>query len=314
MPDLRIGHLSTFYHTSIILLANGFTGSLLRDAEWRMFGTGPEIVAAFERGGLDLAYVGLPPSMIGIDRGVKIKCVAGGHIEGTVISGKKHFRGYTENDRLDDILIQFVGLRIGVPGKGSIHDVILKEALDRLGLGDRIEVVNYAWADEITEAVARDELAAAVGTPALAVALKRFAGCKVLLPPSKIWPSNPSYGILANERFLRECADVVEGFLTMHEEATSILRGDPQEASRIISDYVRVVDREFVMETLGMSPKYCAQLTKAYIDSTMRFVAPMKKLGYIKRDLSAAEVFEPSLIRKVHPAGSHYEGGIRIEK
>ena len=83
---LRIGHLSTFYHTAIILMADEkLQENLGVDVEWRLFGTGPSIVNAFEKGELDIAYVGLPPAIIGIDRGVEIKCVAGGHIEGTVI-------------------------------------------------------------------------------------------------------------------------------------------------------------------------------------------------------------------------------------
>lgn len=315
MLNLRIGHLSTFYHTSIILLARGEAARFLdADIQWRMFGTGPEIVDAFERNELDLAYVGLPPAIIGIDRGVKIKCVAGGHIEGTVLSGKNRFRGFPETDRLDDILKQFRGLKIGVPGRGSIHDVILKDCLDRFGLAGEIEIVNYSWADQITEAVIRVELSAAVGTPALAAALKRYADGKVLYPPSKLWPSNPSYGILADSRFLLTHRDAVERFLTMHEEATSFLRNSPEETAKIIADYVGFIDEDFVLDALQISPKYCAQLTDAYIDSTMQFVKAMERLGYIKRELLSSDIFDASLIRKVHPEGDHYGEGIQIDR
>jgi NitT/TauT family transport system substrate-binding protein len=85
-----IGHLSTFYHTAIILMANEDTDARLGcRIEWRLFGTGPAIVNAFEKGDIDLAYIGLPPAIIGIERGVNIICIAGGHIEGTVIAGGK---------------------------------------------------------------------------------------------------------------------------------------------------------------------------------------------------------------------------------
>ena len=95
---LRIGHLSTFYHTAIILMADGkLQEDLGVDVEWRLFGTGPSIIDAFEKGELDIAYVGLPPALIGIDRGVKIKCVAGGHIEGTVICGKEELQRLSRN-------------------------------------------------------------------------------------------------------------------------------------------------------------------------------------------------------------------------
>jgi NitT/TauT family transport system substrate-binding protein len=141
------------------------------DVEWRLFGTGPAIVNAFEKDELDIAYIGLPPAIIGIDRGVEIICIAGGHIEGTVISGKSVHRGFPELQDLGEILAQFRGKKIGVPGKGSIHDVILADCLSRYDLAKDVEVVNFQWSDQLTESVVRDEVSAAFGTPALAAAI-----------------------------------------------------------------------------------------------------------------------------------------------
>lgn len=308
---LRIGHLSTFYHTSTILMAEGNIGKKLGvDIGWRLFGTGPAIMDGFEKKELDLAYLGLPPAIIKIERGVPIKCIAGGHIEGTVIIGKNRYRGFPEINDLGDILKQFRGLKIGVPGKGSIHDVIIKEYLERFNLKKEIEVVNFKWADQITEGMSKDKVSAAVGTPALAVAVRRYADGKILFSPSKLWPNNPSYGILVDSKFLSKEKEIVEGFLLLHEEATSFIRNKPWQAAKLISDYVGFIDREFVMETFKISPKYCAQLTDDYISSTMKFVKAMKKLGYINREISSEDIFDTSLIRKIHPSKDHYGDGI----
>ncbi len=282
------------------------------DVEWRLFSTGPAIVEAFERNELDLAYIGLPPAVIGIDRGVGIKCVAGGHVEGTVISGKSRYKGFPEIDDLGDILKQFCGLTIGVPGKGSIHDVIISEYLERFDVKEKIEVVNFQWADQVLEAIIRDDVAVAIGTPALAVAVKRYANGRVLYPPSRIWPNNPSYGIIADIGFLCRCKDIVEGLLLLHEEVTAFLRSNPQEAAGIISSFVGFIDEDFVMDTLKISPKYCAQITDGYIFSTMEFVKAMKRLGYIGREIMPEEIFDVSLIKKIHPSKDHYEEGLLL--
>ncbi len=308
---LRIGHLSTFYHTAIILMAEGsFNKKLSVDAEWKLFGTGPAIVDSFGKRELDLAYLGLPPAIIGIDKGVEIRCIAGGHVEGTVIIGKNNYKGFPEIDDLKEILKQFCGLKIGVPGRGSTHDVILNECLDRFDLKNQIEVVNFKWADEVTEAAVKNEVAAAIGTPALAVAIKRYANGRVLYPASKLWPNNPSYGILADKTFLNKHREITERFLVLHEEATAFLRNKPRDASKIISDYVGFIDAEFVMDTLRLSPKYCAQLTDPYISSTMEFVKALKKLGCISRPVRSDEIFDASLIKKIHPERDHYGDGI----
>lgn len=309
--SLRIAHLSTFYHTSILLMAKGgIEHTLDTDVQWRLFSTGPAIVDAFTGGEIDLAYIGLPPAIIGMDKGVKIKCVAGGHVEGTVLIGKRKDRGFPELDDLAEIIRQFTGQKIGVPGKGSIHDVILADCLQRFHLMRDVEVVNFKWADQIIDAMHEGHVSAAVGTPALAVALKRFVNGKILYPPSGLWPNNPSYGILVQGEFLNEHRGIIERFLIQHEEATAFLRNKPHEAAKIISDYVGIVDEGFIMDVLRVSPKYCARITDEYISSTLKFANILKNLGYIGRDLSSGEIFDTSLIDKIHPSEDHYGDGI----
>lgn len=304
---LRIGHLSTFYHTSVLLMARkDITARLGVAVEWSLMGTGPAIMQAFGRGELDMAYVGLPPAIIGMEQGRRIVCIAGGHIEGTVMAGKSCWLGFPETGDLGVVLAQFEGKTIGVPGNGSIHDVILKDALDRCAPGRSIAVRNYPWADLVTEAVVNNEVAAAFGTPALAIAIRRFAGGKILYPAARLWPDNPSYGIVVDRSFLKEHRETVERFLIAHEEAESVLRNDPADAAQAIADHVGIIDREFVLETLRVSPKYCAALTEGYIASTMAFVKALRKLGYIKRELDKDEIFDTSLIAKIHPKKDHY--------
>ncbi len=292
-------------------MAKGDTDARLgAGIEWRLMGTGPAIMKAFEQGELDLAYIGLPPAIIGMDRGIDVVCVAGGHVEGTVMAGKSPWKGHPDVGDLGTVLRQFRGLKIGVPGKGSIHDVILKACIEQEGLTGEIEIMNYPWADLVLEAVVHDEVSAAIGTPALAVAIKRFAGGKVLWPAAGFWPNNPSYGIVADRGFLARETKAVERFLRLHEEATAFIRGRTREAARQIAEFVAVVDEDFVLDTLMVSPKYCAQLTEDYIVATMRFVPVLKKMGYIKSDVTRERIFSPGLIRKVHPGKDHYSDGI----
>jgi len=293
----------------VLMVRNDTNRRLDSQVEWRLFGTGPAVVRAFDQGELDLAYIGLPPAIIGIEHGVGIVCIAGGHMEGTVISSKKCYRGAPEITELREILRQFAGLRIGVPGTGSIHDVILRECLERSGLERDIEVANFAWSDRVLEALVKDEVAAAVGTPALAVAVCRYAEGTILYPPSLLWPHNPSYGILAARDFLEGERETAEKFLILHEEASAFLRGSPEEAGRLIAGYVGFIDEEFVLDTLKVSPKYCAQISEDYINSTMEFVGVLKRLGYISRRLSEHEIFDLSLINKIHPEKDHYGEG-----
>jgi NitT/TauT family transport system substrate-binding protein len=304
---IRIGHLSTFYHTAIFLMAKGGAEERLGAAiEWRLMGTGPAIMQAFQRNELDLAYIGLPPAIIGIDQGMSVLCIAGGHVEGTIVAGKSGCKTFADLRDTGAVLRQFAGCKIGVPGKGSIHDVILRVYLERFGLDREVEIKNYPWADLVLDAVVSGEVSAAAGTPALAAAIKRFAQGCVLVPPPELWPNNPSYGIVARRDFLQKAQDTVQQFLQLHEEATEQLRTRPGETARLIADFVGIVDRELVLDAIGISPKYCAHLSDAYIESTMRFVPVLKKLGYIRSEVAREKIFFRDLIDRVHPEKDHY--------
>jgi len=308
---LRIGHLSTFYHTAMLLMADkALCEEINAEIEWKLFGTGPAIVNAFEKKEIDLAYLGLPPAIIGIEREVPIVCIAGGHVEGTVICGRHLYRGYPEIGNLNDILSQFSGRTIGVPGKGSIHDVILQQCIRIAGLERSIGVRNFAWADMVLEAIIRDEVAAAFGTPALAVSIRHYAGGMILYPPSRLWPNNPSYGILVERAFLRDNQPLIEQFLRSHEAATATIRNEPDKAAEAIAAHIGFIDASFVRETFDVSPKYCSQLTDEYIASTMHFVTILHSLGYIRRMMHVDDIFDRSLISRVHPEPEHYSTGI----
>lgn len=305
---IRIGHLSTFYHTAVLLMSGALESWPIKgiNPEWKLFGTGPAIVEAFRQGLIDLAYIGLPPAIIGMEQGVEIKCIAGGHMEGTVLAGAADLKGHPELPGLREALCQLKGSNVGVPGKGSIHDVILADALERYGLKKEVGVINFKWADAITEAFVKEDVRAAVGTPALAVAVRRYAGGKLLVPPHLIWPGNPSYGIVAKSDFLDAHPEIIADFLKKHEEAAALMRERPGLCARKIAAYTGVIDADFILETIGISPKYCAQLAGKYVRSTMDFVKTMKRLGYIGRTLSEDEIFDTGLIRRVHPPGDHY--------
>ncbi|MHA1846005.1 MAG: ABC transporter substrate-binding protein, partial [Promethearchaeota archaeon] len=137
---VRMGHLSTFYHTCFLLMdSNDLNLELGAQIEGKLYGTGPEMIQDFKRGNLDGGYLGLPPAIIGIESGVPIKCVASGHIEGTMMIAKNNYKSLKESGNdLTKVLNQFSNLRIGVTSKGSIHDVIIGHYLKALKLHDKV--------------------------------------------------------------------------------------------------------------------------------------------------------------------------------
>ncbi len=184
-------------------------------ATWTLFPSGPDIINAMHAGRLDLGYIGLPPVIIGIDRGLKLACIAGGHIEGTAMIAGNKVRSLDECSNMEDFLSQMSGKTIGTPPKGSIHDVIVNDLLQR-NKKTEISVKNYPWADFLPDALVSGEIVAAAGTPALATTARRYGSGRLVVSPDQLWPFNPSYGIVVMREMLKK-SGLLTGFLIAHE-------------------------------------------------------------------------------------------------
>ncbi len=305
---ISIGHLSTCYHSNFILMQDDDLKTQLGvEVDWNIFGTGPEMVAAFKNNELDIGYIGLPPAIIGIEQGVPIKCVAGGHVEGTILCAKKKYKDDTQLDNnLHKVLSQFKGAAIGVPAKGSIHDVILSYYIDKYKLQDEIEVINYAQAELIALDMKKNKLEAGVGTPCLAVFAATLLESRLIIRADNLWDNNPSYGVFFHEDLIRKSPGLVLGFLALHKKSATLLRNSPEMAAKMIADTVEMTTEEYVKEVLKISPKYCIALSEGYVKSSIEFVGALHRLGYIKRTLKVEEIFEFRFVEKVHPEHHHY--------
>ncbi len=313
MSRLRIGHLTTSYHTAFILMGTDWIQKRMGvTPDWVLFPTGPEMMKAFSRHELDLGYVGLPPAMIAISKGLPIKCIAGGHMEGTVLTAKKEMKTLEEIGDIEKTLGQLRGKTIGTPSRGSIHDVITRKMLDDARLQQSVHVRNYDWADLVFQAMEEDEVQAAAGTPPLAVLTSQRLNARIMISPKKMWPNNPSYGIVTTADIIDNSAETLESFLKLHEDACNLIRGEPNKAAAIVSEAVRLMDKEFVFQVYKVSPKYCSSLPSEYIRSTMEFVPVLQRMGYITRDLHESEVFYRTLIERVHTEPSHYEDPLAL--
>lgn len=306
MADLlRIGYLSTLYHTSHLLRQLRWVEEELEiECGWSLYGTGPEMVDAFQGDQIDVGYIGLPPALIGMARGVSLVCVGGGHVEGTVMVGGPSFRDLAESDGVGSFLEQFRRRRVGIPAAGSIHDVIFRALLMEHSVSE-VDVVNYPWADLIPYLLRKGEIDAAVGTPPLAVLCERECGTRILIPPEALWPFNPSYGVVIRREMLKE-EDLLEGFLRLHERACNLIRELPEQAARSTVSALPGLDEALVRQVYDVSPKYCASLPEAYLESTLGFLPVMKRLGYVSDVGRTEEIFEPRFIEKVHPDPHHY--------
>jgi len=306
--NLRFGHLSTAYHTNFILMADSnLKNDLKSDIKWTLYGTGPAMIQAFKDNQLDMGYMGLPPAIVGIDKGVPIKCVAGGHVEGTIMIGQMEYKSIDQlNNSIYEVLSQYVGKSIGVTSKGSIHEVILSHYLKKYKLDEEINVKNYGQAEFIAFDMKKGILDGGVGTPALAVFASTILDSHLIIRPEYLWENNPSYGIFFHEKFIENYPDLILTFLTHHKNASFILRDSPSKSAEMITKTFEIINKKYANSVLKISPKYCIALSDGFVKATMEFVDALYNLAYIKRKLEISEIFNFEFIEQVHPEKEHY--------
>lgn len=249
---MRIGYLSTIYHTSFILKNSSSPYLKNYPLNWSLFATGPAMIESFASKQIDMGYIGLPPVMIGIENGLPLKCIGGGHVEGTVMIAPGPYRSFDELGSIKKVLKQFEGKTIGTPSEGSIHDVIIRN----MTIGLDIRIKNFKWADFITDALEEGVVVAGVGTPSLATATANRLDSHIVTSPHHIWPYNPSYGIVVREELIHENREFIINFLKAHEDACNLIRTQPKTASNIILKEIEILNQDFILNTYKISPKY----------------------------------------------------------
>ena len=95
-------------------------------------------------------------------------------------------------------------------------------------------------------------------------------------------------------------------FLKAHEDASNLIRTQPEKAAEIVLKEVELVSKDFVLKAYNVSPNYCASIPKEYIESTLKFIPVLNELGYMQGNLKQEDIFNTQFIKKVHPEPTHY--------
>ncbi len=274
--------------------------------EYKRYESGPLITQAFAQGDADIGFMGIPPVMIGIDKGVPIKVIASTHSEGSsLIAKSKKYKNLTELGSIQAVLKQFDGKPIGAPGKGSIQDVIIRTELKKAGVNATIK--NIPVASTLPALLNEGQIEAYVVWPPFEMegVLKGYGD--VAIPSEELWPYNPCCALVVTDKFEKEHPDTVQRLVELHNYASLFIMSHPDELADAANAELGI-DNETALASIEFSPKYCALPDERYINSTMEFVNALKDLGYTTNNLTEEQIFDLKYIQKAHP-GPYDEPG-----
>lgn len=267
---------------------------------------GPPMIPAFHKKEIDIGFLGGPPAISAIDKGIDVSIYGFAHMEGSAII----VREGSPFEKVEDLK----GKLIAVPVFGSIQDVLTRITLKMHGL-DPVKDVRLMEAGELggvgqlPTLLKKGDVDAYVAWPPFnEIPLVKGFG-RPLLKPEEMVPYNPCCVIAARNEFVKKNPETFEKIMRITRDASIFSLAYPDEAAKSMKNVVGY-DVEVAKYSLQFAGNYCVLPSPEAVKTTMDILKSMKALGYIKSDLSEEQVFHLEYVTPIHPELPHRPGKV----
>ncbi len=253
------------------------------------FTGGPVEMQALGAGEIDIAYVGIAPTLTYIDKTYKDRRVSAHIIAGLQTGGIGII--VSKNSSIQKIS-DLKGKKVAVLAIGSIQDIMLRDALAEEGILGDVDIVAVNIAS-IPAAVASGQVDAGfTAQPYVSEAVVKGYG-RVLAWAEDIPVGSKNMFInvlVGRDEFAGNNPELVRDLIKIHNEATEYIKNNPEKAAQIASRRLGTnldVEKESIKH-IGFS----AVPSQQNIDSILSFAASLKKAGTLRSNLTREDIFD----------------------
>lgn len=269
--------------------------------EEKRFSSGPPIVQALAAGEVDVAYFGIGPALVAIDKGIAGKVVAA-NIQGPLaFVASEEFARFWEESPTREAFRRFREekgrpLKVATFPEGSVPNLILRYWLERLGVsvGEEVEVVPMGEA-QVRQAVLAGQVdATMIMEPIISIIRRAGAPYRPLVYSEEILPGQPGAVLFVRQEVLDRYPEAVERLVELHIRATRLLREDLEEAARILSRRIGpdVLPEDLAREALTSPAVNYVANPRAVVEGTQVLMGFMVQIGRLKGVHGLDEVFD----------------------
>ncbi|MBE3576854.1 MAG: ABC transporter substrate-binding protein [Limnochordales bacterium] len=199
--------------------------------EWRQLGSGAAINEALIAGQVDVGFMGIPPFLIGWDKGVPWKVAVGfGEVPIMLITYRKDIKSLTDFTSKD---------RIALPSPGSVQHLLLGMAARReLGNAKALDslLVAMAHPDGMAALLARRGITAHFTTPPYAFELLSQPGFHAVLTDRQAFGGRFSFNVgVVTKQFHDSRPQAYRQFVAALTEAMNWLETHKKEAAPLLA-------------------------------------------------------------------------------
>ena len=278
---VKIGYLPTD-HDSALFVANatGMFEDAGIDVELHEYNNGGDLMSAMASGELDVGYVGLPPVIYSMTKGVPIKIVAGAQNEGSGLVCQNSSINST-SDLKDKI--------VATPGEASIQSVLLKYDLNKSGLNISDIESPSMKVSSMNDALRTDSIDAMLTYEPYVTISKEINNQNLVENSSEILSDHPCCVVVMSEKFLSGNLNKAKKFIEIHNNATEKIKENPEGAVQYLPSHI-VPNPEVEKDSLTHI-KWVSNLTDDYKENVDNFLNIEKDLGIINETLPQDKLY-----------------------
>lgn len=218
---VKIGYLPTD-HDSALFVANatGMFKDAGVDVELHEYNNGGDLMSAMASGELDVGYVGIPPVIYSMTKGVPIKIVAGAQNEGSGLVCQNSSINSTSDLK---------GKIVATPGEASIQSVLLKYDLNRSGLNISDIESPSMKVSSMNDALRTGSIDGMLTYEPYVTISQKLNNKTLLKSSGDILPDHPCCVVVMNKKFISDDSDKANKILDVHKKATDKIIKNPGE-------------------------------------------------------------------------------------
>jgi NitT/TauT family transport system substrate-binding protein len=255
-----------------------------------IFRAGPETMSAFGAGSLDMAYVGIAPTVTAVaNKTARVRVLAQINTNGSAIIVAK-----TSPIRS---ILDLRGKTVAVPGVSTVQDFLLRKALTNKGLSLNEVNIIVLKPPEMIGALRTGQIDAFIAwEPYPSKAVTSGVG-RVLVVSKQIWPNHPCCVLVADDNFIKHNKNKIEAILKAHIKAINFIKNNPEEAVNIAAKYTGM-DKPTIRLALK-NVTYTYQLNVKGIQEYVRFLSKLKFINVADPNAFVKGLLDPRFLQEV---------------
>ncbi len=249
-----------------------------------------EIIEGLKRGEFQMGAVPVTTAIAAIAQGVPIRIVA--------MTGRGSDGILVRADSSINTIADLKGKKIATI-RASILDVLLLLALEEAGLDPQkdVEIVYFSTLGDMINALKTGQVDATANTEPFMTEAENAGWGRILLYFTAYWKNHPCCVVVARTDFAQKHPDLVEKILRAHVRAVRFANENPKETAKIIVEYLKAFDPDFVEKSL--SPDKMLISCEIEPGEIGKMAELMHRYGFTGRALAEEELVNLDFLRRI---------------